>query len=320
MSRKGVRVFPDLSLAQRIDALEDSLFLTQLELSVSRDSGIPTCHPDALHGGAILDDSRRIIVSVSRDCNKGRDVFVTHLTDEGDGTTEVLKDKILFDSHYRFPIYDGSRFVYFREMASGGGCGKRFGRLDLDTFSFKELPAISIDIRDNCFAGCYHRGVIYMIDTKCRLCGFNTQIERWDTYGIEIPVFNDGNKFYGRLLSDPQDPTHLYYIGFKTKNGLYKIDLDANTVTLLSRIPLEVDEYDTILIRNRPQSDGFVIILSVTDGSWHMYSSRTKTWKALSKWKGKSLDYIKDYLVFSQSTKTFYYHIHGNDTWETVQL
>ena len=159
-----------------------------------------------------------------------------------------------------------------------------------------------------------------MIDTKCHLCGFNVKTESWAIYDIEIPVFNDKDKYYGRFLSDPKDAKYLYYIGVKTKKGLYRIDLEAKTVTLISTIPLDIDEYDAILIRNRPNSDGFVIIASITDGSWHMYSSRTQTWKALSKWKGRSFDRIKDYLVFSRSTKTFYYHIHGCDTWEIVQL
>ena len=112
----------------------------------------------------------------------------------------------------------------------------------------------------------------------------------------------------------------MYYLGIHNKKGLYQIDLVSRTLTLISSIPMVTNEFDAVLIRNRPDSEDFVIVMSVQDGSWHFYSSKTNTWKPLPKWKITINNYIHSYLVYVEATKTFYYHVNGCDTWEAVQI
>ena len=49
-------------------------------------------------GGAVFDDARHIIVSISYDANWCRDVFVTQLSDATHGTTTCKKNLVPFGS------------------------------------------------------------------------------------------------------------------------------------------------------------------------------------------------------------------------------
>jgi len=301
----------------RMTRIEDELFLVQLQLSSSRDSGIPTGRTNALNGGAIYDDSRRIIVSVARAYNQGRDVFVTHLAEK---STEVMKDKIPFVVRRKRPIYDGKQFVYFLESPDDKEKGRRFGRLNLDNFVFEELspvPAEPFGRYSLATSGCFHQGVVFAADSRRQLCGYNVETKTWNEYhGIILPT---GEGEWGAIFSDTQ---HLYFgSGTEETRSLYRIDLDSRSLNRLSFVPTNPGAYNAFLIYNRPGADFFVYIVCLPNGTWYMYSSKTETWKPLSPWNGWSGGCaIDDFLVYAPSTKTIYYHINGHETWEMVQL
>jgi len=307
-------------LKRDVRALEDRTFIGDILDSSSRDSGIPAGHTDAFHGGALYDETRNMIISVSQDSNKCRDVHVTHL---GDRRTEVRKNIIPFDCQFRVPMYDGQRFVYFTERARDNDdsvCGRRFGRMDLESLTFEELPPLPAEpfkTFAGTFHGCYHHGVIFMSDDECQICGYDIESGVWRRYGITLPIEGERWK-HGTLLSDPNDEHHLYLLGSYSKPGLYRIDFKSFTCTLLSLTPGTVKCYDAVLVRSRPESSMFAIVAK-TGEKWHMYSSKSNKWKALD-WKGPGISWSRDFLVYCQKTKTFYYHIHGQPTWEMVQL
>ena len=313
-------------LERRIHILEDRAFIADIIDSTSRDSGIPAGIPGARHGGAIFDEERNQIISVTTDSSNCRDVFVTHLTDANHGTTEVKKNVIPFDCQIRVPMYDGKRFVYFAERGWCNNqvvCGRRFGRLDLDSYSFKELATLPDDpfkMFAPCFHGCYHNGSVYMSDNESQLCRYIIERNEWRRCGIPLPVSGgDGNK-YGYLLSDPSDENHLYLLGSCTKPGLYRIDFESFTCTMLSPTSGALSSFDAILVRPRPESNIFAVVAVVGGSAWHAYSSKSNKWKALTDWKGPGCTWCRGFLAYAQTTKTFYYHIHGQPTWEIVQL
>jgi len=310
-----------IAVERRLREMEDKLFLADILDSASRDSGIPTGHTDAYHGAALLDEIRHQIISVSRDSNDCRDVFVTNLTTR---STEVRRNIIPFNVRRRRPIYDGIRFVYFTEAGynsdrSGEHLlhGRRFGRLNLESFSFEELAPIPEDpfkMFAPVFYGCFHHGVVYMADGDCQLCGYNVERNTWRRYGIILP--SDGQWKQGSLLSDPTDEHRLYLLAV---TGLYRIDFETLTCTLLSPTPVPIYTYDAALVRLRPDSEFFAVIVSGSKG-WYMYSSKTNKLKALDSWKPSGTHYTRNFLVYDNASKTFYYHIHGQSTWQIVQL
>lgn len=137
-------------------------------------------------------------------------------------------------------------------------------------------------------------------------------------YRMTIPVC--GGKQWGRLLSDPRDETHLYFIGINEKRGLYRINLATNSLVRICTAPEKIDEYNAVLVSSRPDYGGFVIVASVEGGSWFMYSSTKNSWKELTRWKPAHSGWILSYLVYAPSVKTFYYHVHGSETWEIVEI
>jgi len=311
--------------------LEERLFLAELEISESKDSGILTGHKDASHGGAIYDEKRRIIVSVSADQNRCRDVFITHLADASHGSPERKPNLLPFACNYRRPVYDGDRYIYFTESTVGGGNGKLFGRLDLDSFKFDELPSLPSDpfkMFGGSYGGCFHQGIVFMVDIDAKLCGFDVKKGVWSRYNVTLPttasaVPKPGTDLwgqYGTLLSDPKDEKYLYCLGINEKCGLYRIDLDSLAVIMLNPNPYNCGVYCSVLVRPFPESDNFVIVAQAQGGSWYMYSSKKNTWRELSKWNKEFVDLVKYYIVFANSTKTFYFHINGHLTWESVQL
>ena len=322
-------------LERRLQALEtkveDRLFIADILESSSTDSGVPSGHSAATNGGAFYDEVRHQIISVYRESNNCRDIYITHLTDPFHGTNEVRRNVIPFDVKLRVPIYDGCRFAYFAESGWNDGeviCGRRFGRVDLDTFSFEELPPIPADpfqMFASVFYGCYHHGVVFMSDGESQLCGYDVERGIWKRYGITLPTIprSDLEKYrHGTLISDPDDPMHLYLLSSYARPGFCRIDLEARTCTLLSPSPRRgtFDCYDSVLVRSRPGSDSFVIVVWGIGSSWHMWSSKTHKWKALSDWKEPQADRRRHFLVYAPDTKTFYYRVNGRSTWEAVKL
>ena len=308
--------------------LKERAFIADVLESSSKESEIPTGDASAFHGGAVYDSVRKQIISVYQNSNKCRDVFVTHLTDATHGKTEVKKNVIPFETNVRNPIYDGSRFIYFIQAGWDNGTVlsvRRFGRLDLESFIFEELPSLPNQPFKSfapVFYGCYHHGVVFTCDYDMHLCGYEVEKKSWRRFGIVLPLSGGEPWKHGNLLSDPSDEKHLYLLGSYTNTGIYRIDFDAYTCTLLSSAPRSsFRSYDATLVRPCSDSNTFVVIASMGGNDYHMYSSKTNKWKALPGWKGSGIaQHSRCFLVYAEDTKTFYYHIHGRKTWEVVQL
>ena len=305
------------SLRSEVRSLRSEVLALMVPESSSRESQILTGHSDAWNGGAFLDPVRNQIISFSWESNKCCDFFVTQLRDATHGTTEVKRVDIPFDIRVRNPIYDGSRFFYLAESGYDNGtlrpC-RRFGRVDLEDFSFEELAEIPKDFAA-VFHGCFLQGVICMADNESQLWGYSVDTNEWIRYGVALP-FTDGDKWrHGILLSDGQC---LYCLG---SFGLHRIEEDMRKCTLISSVPSGLAyTRDSILVLPYAESDCFMIVANVGGSKWSMYSSKTNKWKDLSDWDGPGTQNGRNFLVYSDATKTFYYHIHGKDRWQIVQL
>jgi len=303
------------------DQLEERVFVAELELSATKDSGILAGHSDAYRGGAIYDTVRNQIVSVSRASNNCRDVYLTRLNGPTNGKTELKKNAIPFDAFYRFPVYDGARYVYFTEATIDGGKGQKFGRLDLETGTFENLPALPTDPFKH-FAtglgGCYSNGVVYMADADSYLCGYSVERAFWFKCGLVLPT--DGEKQLGRLLSDPLNQRFLYFMGVESKSFLYQIDLKDLTCTILSPLPDKGDEFSAVLVHPRTSSENFVIVAEMANGKWYMYYSKRNSWRYLSKWKTCSEDCIRSFLVYAPFVKSFFFHINKEKNWQCARV
>jgi len=309
--------------------LKDRAFVSDVLESTSRNSEIPTGHSEVSHGGAMYDDVRNQIISISQESNRCRDIFVTHLTDATHGTTEVKKNVIPFNCDLRMPMYDGKRFAYITETGWDKHCCRRFGRLDLESFTFEELtsiPAEPYKMFAPCTYGCYHNGTLYMSDYESQLCGYDVEKKKWRRFGITLPNAvdrrdGDGEGRHGVLMSDPNDDDHLYFIGSYVETGLYRIDFDEYTCTLMSKLPPGGHKsFDSLFVRPFPDSESFLVIVQTGGKEWHMYSSRTNKWKKLIGWAGPDQWCSRNFIVYANVTKTFYYHIKGHGHWEIVQL
>ena len=172
----------------------------------SKTTDIETGHKGADSGGAVFDDARHIIVSTSFDANRCRDVFVTQLSDDAEhGTTTCKKDLVPFDSVNHAPVFDGTKHVYFMEHSYKDGNGHRFGRVDVDTWVFEELPQLLGAKFGATFSGCWHNGAVYAVDADKQLCAFDVAHNTWSRCGVKLPAPHDD--VCVRMLSNPHDPT-----------------------------------------------------------------------------------------------------------------
>jgi len=283
-----------------------------LESSSSSISDIPTGHNDAYYCGAICHNKQNIIISMSHGSNSCRDVFVTRL---GDRTTETKKGLIPFSTKYHAPVYDGTQHVYLMETCEGGD-GVKFGRIDLDTFGFEELPSLFGKQFSMGFSGCFHNGSVYAVVNTTDLCCYNVRNRKWSCCGIKLPVVGFA---LVRLLNNPNNKSqHFFMMGCGSKSGLYRIDLDKRSVDLISSPPACYDDnfHDALLIET--ESDKYVIV-ATNGGAWYYYSFKKTSWTPLANWKPVKGDW-RNYLVFSQHAQSFYYHIDKEDKWETVHI
>ena len=254
---------------------EETFFSLDLESvlrSSSFTSSIPTGHSDAVCGGAIYDNTRNIIVSVSSDSNNCRDLFVTHLDS---GVIEVKTNVVSFSAYNDSPVFDGVKYVYFMERADVSGGGKQFGRVDLDTFAFEALPSFPQNKYAAPSGGCFGAGYMYTVADDGGLWSFHLHYREWGFTGISVPKDNDS--VCGRLLNDPQNlADSIYWIGREKQHGLYRINLEKGSVTLESATPVAYSPLREALFV-RVGSEDFIIVTALKDGAWYCYSSRHKS-------------------------------------------
>ena len=286
-----------------------------LDKTRSFTTSIATGHDDALGSGAVCDDARHIIVSTSGLSNCCRDVFVTKLTDATHGTTECKKNLVPFDSNNHAPVFDGTKFVYFMEYSSKSGNGHRFGRVDVDTWMFEELPQLPGTKFGGVSSGCWHNGVVFAVDADKELCGFDVATNKWSRCGVKVP--SKGGGACVRLLSNPHDTQNLFVMVWD--GGLHKINLTTHEVSLVSNSPVPfIMPRDVLLVGC--DATTFVVVAALQGGQWHMLESKTKQWAMLEGWKPFKSEFNRNYLVFMPSLRTFYFHVHETDFWEAVVL
>lgn len=292
----------------------------QLAYTRSAPAALVTGHADARSGGAVLDDTRRRIVSVSDLAGKCRDVFVTTLADAQHGATVCRPGLVPFSSTNHAPVHDGGRYVYFMEYSFRDHAGTRFGRLDLDTLAFEELPPLPAGSKfATTFSGCCHHGTVYAVDATPALCAYDPARRAWARFpDVRLPA--EGEFVSVRLLADPQDaPQLLYALGMAAKSGLYRVDIPRRAVSLLSAPPVPYDgTRDVALVRASPSE--FVVVAALAEGCWHAYSSKQKAWAALANWAPCKGVFNHNYLLYSSSLRAFFYHIHEHTSFEVVLL
>ena len=339
----------------RAQALRRALLFAPLAYTRSVRTAVSTGCREACHCGAAFDGARRAILSTSSAAAHGRDLFVTRIVDSGYGTTVRHPALIPFRTQDRQPVYDGARYLYFAEHAFNGFApsgGRRFGRVDVAALVWHELPPLPLPRFAPWFGGCFHRGTVYAVDADLALCAYDVASAKWsrcrpgpfpppsaddddddddaDGNGAHHPLpppirVPSPNEFCGvRLLADPADPPgHLYAVARTTMSGLYRIDIPAGTVTLVSTPPLAYDlSREAALVR--VDAAEIVVVLCLRDGVWCAYSSRWNTWARLAEWApfpGKATSNSNhNYLVYAEPLHTFFYHVSGNDTWHAVYL
>ena len=229
--------------------------LVYLATTSSLLSDLVTGHNDACCGGAIYDNIRNIIISVTNGYNGCRDVYVTYLND---GATKLKKELVPFSVTNHAPVYDGKKYVYFMEYSYQDGNGKRFGRIDLDTFVFEELPSLPDMKFAATFSGCFHNENVYAVRNDSELCCYNVIERKWNCCDIKVPA--DNEDICVRLLNDPHNESNcIYMMGYNSQGGLYCIDLDKHEVNLISKLPVIYDMLrDALLVQT--ESNEFIVV------------------------------------------------------------
>jgi len=259
-------------------------------------------------GSAFYDPTRNAIFAVSGNANNCMDVFVTRLTDPTHGETERRANVIPYPSHGQYPIFDGVRYAYFCE--SEGDANNRFGRLDLDTFVFEELANIPGSFREF-NSGCFSLGKIYAISEDDEsIVRYDPDEDSWEDVGINI----EGEC---RLLADPLDEG-LFYCFKEGDRGLYSIDVNTRTQTLISTPPsrLDLGQNGEALVVSLPDTSR-VLFTSLSD-RWYFYSFADQTWTPLENW-----DHVHNgsaHLVVIPDGPVALYHIDQRDNWTGVNL
>ena len=232
--------------------------LQSIGLTTSSTSDVFTCHNDASCGGAIYDNTRNAIVSVSYGAYNCCNIYITSLDT---GTTTVKSNIIPYNVLNHAPVYDGKQYVYFMEYMPNNKVNKRFGRIDLETFEFEELQSIPDKNFAALFSGCFHNGNIYAINGKSELYCYTVLERKWNRCGIRIPSAGDASGT--RLLNDPRNESrHIYMMRCGNQDGLYCIDLDEKTVYLLSKPPVAFDQLREALFIHTAY-DEFVLVIAL---------------------------------------------------------
>lgn len=137
---------------------------------------IPTGQNTTHDGGAIFDAEKRVIVATSGNYDSGKSLKVTKLGSNPDdvrGETRLIANIIPFGTHGSYPVYDGTKWVYFFESESGSN--NRFGRLDIDNLDardFKELPRIPSGSFIEFSSAVHHFGNIYALGDSYKIWRF----------------------------------------------------------------------------------------------------------------------------------------------------
>jgi len=279
-----------------------------LETTRNQASDIATGNSTSHDGGAIYDPVRRIILAVSGNYNNCRNLKITRMTDGTHGETTLMTDVIPFGSHGQYPLFDGRQYTYF--LQSEDGDNNRFGRVDMDTFTFEALPSLPTGSYREFASGCCHNGNVYVIDRDLTIRIFNPDNNEWTTSHITVPR-------PGRLMSDPAEANTLYCMCCDGR-GLFSIDLTAETTTHISDSPSNFSlgaNGEIFFARTSPSE--FMIFAGLSSG-WHAYSHEHNRWLQLRNWRSPRNG--SAHLVIVPEGPTAFYHVDDTDHWEMVEF
>lgn len=264
-------------------------------------------------GGSVYDDKHQFIISTTIQCNSGRDVIVTRLTDGSHGISSIMINFIPFNTKHHSPLFDGDHYVYFMESP-----GDRFGRMDTNTMTFEECMKFSGRKFSDAFSGCYHHDIIYVVDDSAVLYAYDVKGGSWRNCGISLPKSNSFP--YVRLLSNPYDEVNiLYFIGRDDNTVLRRIDVNTKTITEISKPPVRMRPAFAETYLYPLSASNFVLITALESGAWYAFSSDGKQWKQLQ-WDAVATNGNHNHMFYMKQTKSFYYHINHANGWECVQL
>ena len=267
----------------------------------------PFCCAD---GGSVYDDKRRLMIGALSEAKSSGDLIVAQLSPSA-LTVTVKSNVVPFSSCGHAPVYDGARFVYFMEDSTKGT--HRFGRVNVDTWAFEELPPLPVHslwkvltflqpaaefLKE--FGGCWHNGAVYALDNRAQLCAFDAERKTWSCCGFTLKgsISDEGIL---RLLSNPHDPQHLYFM--RTGRGLWRVDLQRGTVELISVPPMSYDRaYGASLVAL--DKDTYIVVAALSGCAWHMFESQTNKWTRLA---GRApAFYPANSLVFAPDPHAFF--------------
>jgi len=272
----------------------------------SSTSSILTADQYSSNGGAIYDPVHKIILSVSGGCNNGRNLKITQMSDGTHGKSTVSAGVIPFQTAFQYPLFDGTKFTYFFQHDNPGN---RFGRVNMDTLTFEELPSLPSGIFLHCCGGCIHNDNIYVINNSNKICEYCVKTQEWKTLNITVPA-------RGRLLNNPNDSEGIYAIF--SGQRFSRINLENETISDLCKPPLRYDleggNQEGYLI-SLPYC--FIIFASLSS-VWHMYHSASDKWIELPKWKRATN--FSAHFVYVPEEHTAFYHVQGCTSWEMVSF
>jgi len=270
--------------------------------STSEASDIPCGEDKSAHdGGAIIDIQRRLIVSVSGNCNNGKDVMFIDIDKK---TTERVRSLIPYGTHGQYPLFDGDKRVYFFESESRNN--DSFGYVDLETRKFTQLKKCPSPFRE--FArSCYMNGHVYAVCRDKNIWDYDVENEKWSN--LEIRVGKIG------LCADPF--THsLVIIKKRAKFCLQNLDTKEQTT-----LPLPPNTFNLgsnqEMVFIRLSADNFLVIVSLDSSSLYAFTSVNKKWSQL-RWR--NVRNGSAHMVFDPETSAFYYKIDSERNWYIARV
>ena len=285
-----------------------------LETTRSAQSTAATGAASSHDGSAFYDPVRELVVSVSGNEDNCRTVLVMDVRGGVAAARTVRHENAVpFGSHGQYPVYDGRQYAYFLESESGDN--NRFGRLDLDTLRFEELPPLPEDtsFREFCSAAIVGTR-LYAVTDESHLVAFDTDARTW----APTPVALDGSC---RLLADPAggdgDGATLYVLCEGTR-GLFAVDPVAGTRRLVADVPeaFDLGQNGEALLVALP--DLSRLLFASLCNTWYCYDFEHARWTRLSGWAETRNG--SAHLVILPAGPTALYHIDEESTWQTVDL
>jgi len=264
------------------------------DLSVSGDTS-------AHDGGAVIDPERRLIISVSGNCNNGKDIFLLNIDKK---ETKRLRDAVPYGTHGQYPVFDGQRRVYFFESESRNN--DRFGYFDLETQSFTTLKKCPSPFREFC-SSCYMDGNIYSVCRDKTLWVYNIESDEWKRLGYRVGKV--------RLQADPETKS-LVILKKRKKFWTYNVETKEETVLPLQPRLFNLGSNQEMLFLRRTSED-FILICSFDSHDMYAFISKDNKWVDLP-WR--DVRNGSAHTVFDPVTSAFYYKIDSESHWYTVKV